>query len=92
MIEVALEEYVVGEDREVIIKAEWDKTQIPWKRDFTKDTKTTVEKGSKMRRISFMIDGKNYGVAFDNIPPIEVVGDLYPCVELWKKGDSVELV
>ena len=46
--------------------------------------------GTKVRKISFVIDGKDYGVAFDNIP--SEVGDLYPCVHLYDKGDSVEII
>jgi hypothetical protein len=87
VIEVVLEEYVVGEDRKVIVKTGWKGA----KRDRTKDTKTTVKKGSNMRRISFVIDGKNYGVAF-YIPPTEVIGDLYPCAQLTGKFASIELV
>ena len=51
-----------------------------------------VNGGKKMRRISFVIDGKNYGVAFDKIPSHQEIGDLYPCVQLHDQGDSVEIM
>jgi hypothetical protein len=83
VVEVVLEEEVVAEDREVLVKAGWNKGE----RDETRDTKTTVKEGENIRKISFVINGKNYGVAFDNIP-LEA-GDLYPCVQLCDEGDSV---
>ena len=51
-----------------------------------------VDGGKKIRRISYVIDGKNYGVAFNKIPSLEEIGDLYPCVELCNQGDSVEIM
>ena len=72
---------------EVIVKAGWDDDL---ERDVTKDTKRTVKKGEKIRKIRFVIDGKDYGVAFDRIP--SEVGDLYPCVQFGDEGDSVEIL
>ena len=59
-------------------------------RDVTKDKKRILKKGEKIRKIRFVIDGKDYGVAFDKIP--SEVGDLYPCVQFFREGDSVEII
>ena len=39
--------------------------------------------------LSFILDGVNLGVAYEGIP---LDKPLVPCVLLWWKGDSIELV
>jgi len=46
--------------------------------------------GKKNRKISFAIDGRNFGVAFSKIPP--EIGDLYPCVIAYDRGETIEFV
>jgi hypothetical protein len=47
----------------------------------------TVSYNKEKREISYIIDDKNYGVAFT-----DVTGELYPAIDIWERGCVVSLM